>query len=123
MKTLALSACLAVAASTATAGLKDPAVVASDWNQTIAAARAPVLSDGPLGLNAAPPASAPTFDPPAKAPRARFKGDVLQVPPGWQLDPGFEHVRPGETPPKGAKPWSYRGQKFWIIPIASDGKK
>lgn len=117
MKTLALSACLAVVATTPAAVLKDPAQVAADWNQTIADTRAPVLSDGPLGLTVAPPVLAAS--PAASLPRPRFKNDILEVPPGWQIDPKMEHNVPGTTPPRGAKPWYYRGQKFWIIPIAS----
>lgn len=128
MKTLALSACLAVASTAVGADLKDPAEVAGDWNKTIADARTPVLSVGPLGLTATPPTSplilptTPLILSVAPARRPLFRNDVLSPPHGWEIDPKMERIVPGEMPPKGAKPWYYRGQKFWIIPIASAEK-
>jgi hypothetical protein len=123
MKPLSLSACLAMAATAAAAELKEPSQVASDWNKTIAAARQPVLSDGPLGLSATAPGPL-TFhagaEPrPLRSPRPRRNGDVLEMPPNLQMDPGIQKIIPGgETPPPGAKPWYYRGQKIWLIPIS-----
>lgn len=128
MKPLSLSACLAMAATAAAAELKEPAQVASDWNQTIADARQPVLSDGPLGLSAAAPGPL-TFragaEPrPVRLPRLRRNGDVFEVPLNPPMDPGIQKIIPGsETPPPGAKPWYYRGQKFWLIPIAQSGEE
>jgi hypothetical protein len=112
-----------MAATAAAAELKEPSQVASDWNKTIAAARQPVLSDGPLGLSAAPPGPL-TFrsgpEPrPSRSPRLRRNGDVFEVPLNPPMDPGIQKIIPGsETPPPGAKPWYYRGQKFWLIPIS-----
>jgi len=123
MKPLTLSACLAVAATAAAAELKEPSQVASDWNQTIADAREPVLSPGSLGLSATTPGPL-TFQSgaeprPRRSPRLRRNGDVFEVPPNQQLDPGIQKVIPGtDTPPPGAKPWYYRGQKFWLIPVS-----
>jgi hypothetical protein len=115
MKPLSLSACLAMAATAAAAELKEPSQVASDWNQTIAAAREPVLTTGPLGLNAT--AAGPlTFrsgrEPrPPRSPRLRRNGDVFEVPLNPPMDPGIQKIIPGnETPPPGAKPWYYRGR-------------
>lgn len=112
-----------MAATAAAAELKEPAQVAADWDRTIADARAPVLSDGPLGLSATPPGPLTVrsgAEPRARrSPRLRRNGDVLEVPPNLQLDPGIQKVIPDtDTPPPGAKPWYYRGQKFWIIPIS-----
>lgn len=124
MKPLSLSACLAMAATAAAAELKEPAQVASDWNKTIADARQPVLPDGPLGLSAAAPGPL-TFQAgaeprPPLLPRLRQNGDVLEVPPNLRMDPDMLKMIPdGETPPPGAKPWYYRGQKFWLIPISN----
>lgn len=124
MKPLPLSACLAMTAMAAAAELKEPAQVAAGWNQTIADARAPVLSPGSLELTATAPGPL-TFQSdlaprPLQATRPRRNGDVLEVPPNLQMDPGILKIIPdGETPPPGAKPWYYRGQKFWLIPIAN----
>jgi hypothetical protein len=112
-----------MAATAAATELKEPSQVAADWDRTIADARAPVLSDGPLGLSATAPGPQ-TFQSgaeprPRRAPRPRRNGDVLEVPPDLQMDPGIQKVIPGTgTPPPGAKPWYYRGQKFWLIPIS-----
>ena len=119
MKTLALSASLAVIATAAIAELKDPAEVAADWNDTIERAQGPMLPSGALGLTATPPASRLDFSPRATPPvhHVRPNGDGLEVPPGWQLDPKMLHGTPDDKPPPGAKPWYYRGQKYWLIPI------
>ncbi|MDB6164881.1 MAG: hypothetical protein JWQ83_21 [Lacunisphaera sp.] len=123
MKHLVLSSCLAVAASAAAADLKDPSQVTADWNKTIGDARQPVLAAGPLGLTAGGPGVI-TFDPglARPPPRRRLNGDVLEVPPGPGNDSRMLKAVPGEMPPLGAKPWYYRGQKFWIVPIAEEGK-
>ncbi len=120
MKPLSLLACLAVAATASAADLKDPAVVADDWSKTIEQARTPMLSPGPLGPNVSdagatilPRGATP---PP---PRRQLNGDVVEVPANMTDDSRMVKVVPGESPPPGAKPWVYRGEKFWIVPIAA----
>jgi hypothetical protein len=117
MKTLALSACLAVTVMVAVE-LKDPAAVAADWDKTIAEAHEPVLASGTLGSTATG-VPAVNLLPPENTPGKglRFKNDVREIPPGWQIDPKILHGAPNATPPPGAKPWYYRGQKYWLIPI------
>jgi hypothetical protein len=125
MNRLPLVACLAVATTAASADPKDPSIVAGDWRQTIEEARQPMLSPGLLGLraNQADPVKLQSAPTPAPS-RLRRNGDVVEVPSDWSGDSRMVKVAPGETPPRGAKPWYYRGQKFWIIPIAGeDGTK
>ena len=121
MKPLVLPACFAVAAVAATAALTNPAQVAAEWNKTFEEASKPLLTPGRLGLEVTPPK--PSLVEPSTSPgnrRARLHGDVSEVLPGWQLDPKFLHGKQSDTPPPGAKPWYYRGEKFWIVPIAAD---
>lgn len=125
MKTLPWLACLAVTATAFASNPKDPAIVARDWNKAIADARQPMLSPGSLGLSAPRPGTS-TFQHEARPPppRPRRSGDVVEIPSGMPGDPRMVTVVPGEMPPPGAKPWYYRGQKYWLIPIAtSDGAK
>lgn len=124
MKSLALSSCLAVASLAATAEPKDPARVAADWKSHMDQALAPLLAKGPLGLTVTgspQPGSPPDMAPRAsQPPRPRRDGDVLELPPGLQIDPGILKIVPDNgTPPPGAKPWNYNGRKFWLIPITS----
>ncbi len=128
MKTLALSACLAVSTTAGAAEANEPAQVAADWNRMVEEARAPLLSPGLLGLGTSAPGAltvqhgaAPWTPPP---PRPRRNGDVLEVPPGLRMDPGIQKIVPDDgMPPPGARPWYYRGQKFWIIPIDRPGEE
>lgn len=140
MKNLTLSACLAVAATASATEMKDPEEVAGEWNQTIEAAREPVLPAEPLGLTATTQRSIPLpsgpiqriqgsggieplYDAPrGTAPESRIRrnGDVLEIPQDLPIDPRFVRIVPGsDKPPPDAKPWYYRGQKSWLIPIAS----
>ena len=50
-------------------------------------------------------------------------GDVVEIPSDMIGDSHMVKVVPGESPPPGAKPWYYRGEKFWIIPIAAMEQK
>jgi hypothetical protein len=123
MKIPHLLASLALSTTASAAELKDPGQVAADWNRTMDEARQPVLAPGQLGLGPAP-AGPLDLTPPAvsRPPRPRRNGDVIEIPPDLRMDPGILKIIPGaETPPRGAKPWYYRGQKFWLIPLTRPG--
>ena len=122
MKTLVLSACLVASPLAVTDEPKDPAQVAAGWKNNVDQALAPLLAKGPLGLTVAgspQPGSPHDMAPrPARSHRTRQNGDGLEIPPGVLIDPGILKIVPDNgTPPPGAKPWFYRGQKFWLIPI------
>jgi len=111
MKSLLLSACLVAAATVSAAELKDPAEVSKEWSKTmeqslVAQAAIPDLRS--LSPN--------PFVPPERA---------FQTVPAWEpkKEPSpFEGIiRPPEYDPKrvpkGAKPYEFNGETYWIIPI------
>lgn len=136
MKIPHLLASLAVAATAVAAVLKDSSEVARAWEENTFVAFPPRTLN--LGLQAqivhpAPYAAWPviisdcwSYKPRVPDPREKFKlrrnGDVLEMPSALNFDEGFLKIVPdGVKLPPGAKPWDYRGQEFWLIPIASGG--
>ena len=138
MKTLHLLASFAVAVTVVGADLKDPSEVAQSWEENTYVGHAQFTGDLSLRRQTvfpAPYATWPVFisdcwsyKPRVPDPREKFKlhrnGDVLEVPPDLNSDKGILKIlADSDKLPPGAKPWDYRGQKFWLIPIASDGSK
>jgi len=132
MKSLALLASLFVAAAASAVDLKSPDDVAREWNQAVGTSSASVVPDsllatGPLttmniqSLESSP--RVPTT--PAQSVRSGLhrkqiiNGEVLIAGDAALRDSKMVHIAPGETPPPGAKRWEYRGQEFWLIPIAA----
>ncbi len=111
MKTLLLLAPLALAATVAAADLKEPATVARDWNRAVKENPPPLVAD--LGLRATnPPASAFQVWPPTETPEWNPRKNPapfspLIRPPGYQDGPA----------PRGAKPYQFNGETYWLIPI------
>jgi len=117
MRTLPLLACLAVTITAASAEPKDPAQVAGEWNSAIEQARNPdqastTLKEQSAALVTTPlqrifeaPPPRPAFSPDRRAPS-------LDVP----SDRG-SHFQPNRMP-RGAKPWHYGDQTYWLVPLA-----
>jgi hypothetical protein len=119
MKTPHLLASLAVAATAVAAGLRYPAEVAREWSEH--AIQLPPRTDN-LSLHGTTTPPLQAVGPmrlPAPLQLPRLNGDVLEVNPKVFPDQRMILAVPNETPPKGAKPWYYRGQKYWLIPIAA----
>ena len=124
-----LLASIAVAAMASAAELKDSSEVARNWaeNTTVlpqltgnlslrAQIAPPPLASWPISISDCWPAATPS--------RTYRNGDVLEVPSGQDAGKGFLLMAPdGDKLPPGAKPWKYRGQTFWLIPIAANEAK
>ena len=116
MKSLPLLTCFAVIATASAADLKDPAIVASDWNKTIAQARTPAASTENLAQQSAaltPSNLDRTFQTSPIAP-----GNPGPAPYHFYDAPRAKNSdgRP-EAMPRGAKPWHYRDQTYWLVPL------
>jgi len=125
MKTPGLLIILAVVSTAFALELKNPAVVAEEWNRIVGPASAPHLPPNPIGLAASPSAAVPTHPPAvAPGPKKGLQGDLIEVPTQQIPDKGFRVAVPdGDKLPAGAKPWVYRGKTYWLIPIDSAAGK
>jgi hypothetical protein len=113
MKTAALFAPLVAAATVSAAELKDPAEVGREWSKT--------LEDTAVAQIDATSLRAMSPDPYVLPER------IFQTVPAWEprKEPSpFDGMirppdyKPGEMP-KGAKPYEFNGETYWIIPITS----
>lgn len=113
MKRLLLPACFAAVAASA-AELKDPVAVASDWTATITEAST-AIANAALGDQSIRPA--------AENPSVFHSPDSDQTYRGAPSDrlPGrkqMNHDRNREQRPKGAKPYEFNGETYWLVPLA-----
>ena len=115
MKTPLLLASLAVTASAAVSDLKDSDAVAQEWRENTIVASAPLTWDLSLRAQAASPAPPPTWPvyisdcwpaPKSNPPRR----EPLYDAPGYQVPRNLPNDRP-----RGAIPWNYGGQVYWIV--------
>ncbi|HVZ64801.1 MAG TPA: hypothetical protein VG936_09540 [Lacunisphaera sp.] len=116
MKALPLLVSFAVVAAAAQADLKDPALVALDWSNTMVEAQKPLVDS--LGLQAqvlgdrypglkrvfesSPSSSHPRLSPPPE----------LRDAPAPQSRPD-----PLNAMPHGSKRWRYNGSDYWLVPL------
>jgi hypothetical protein len=119
MNPLTLLACLAVSTTAASAEPKDPAQVARDWNSAIEHARNPdlavtTLKEQSAALTTTPlqrifesPPPPPAFSPDRRAPSPDAPGDRAS------------RFQPDQMP-RGAKPWHYGDQIYWLVPLGSN---
>jgi hypothetical protein len=111
MKSLLLSACLVAAATVSAAELKDPAEVSKEWNKTM---------EQSLTAQAAMPDLRALSPNPFVVPERAFKS-VPAWEPKKESSPFEGIIRPPEYDPKrvpkGAKPYEFNGETYWIIPI------
>ncbi len=115
MKRLFLPVCFAAVAVSA-AELKHPAEIARDWDRIVEEAKQSVVSSTLSGqttntpkLSEAPPvffypAQPSTLSPAQPGPRYDA--------PGHQRHRQLPHDRPA-----GAKPWDYKGETYWLVPL------
>jgi hypothetical protein len=117
MKPALLAACFATAAGASAAELKDSAIVAREWEKTIA--EAPMIKATPPGLSnqvQAPPVfpertfeEMPRLNPKAKSSDRHPFGDGPLRPPEYDKD----------GHPRGAKPYRFNDDTYWLIPLTS----
>ena len=114
MKTLLVPACCAAALASA-GELKEPSDVAQYWSDTVAEARQPTVAPNLAGqtvLNLKSPKQ--SFDFGFGKPRIyhHIKGSPLYDAPNHRQPRAPSHDRP-----RGAKPWEYNGEIYWIVPL------
>jgi hypothetical protein len=126
MKTPHLLASFAVAATVSAADLKDPATVAREWNET--AAQSPVLLTEDLSLKGqtapVPRIPAPSIIVDARKSTRRSNplapGDSARLPESLYDAPNYR--APEKLPnnrPRGAVPWEYNGEVYWLVPLGT----
>ncbi|AOS46025.1 hypothetical protein Verru16b_03119 [Lacunisphaera limnophila] len=121
MKSLIIVPCLAASAAVA-AELKDPTAVAQEWQQAAEQARQPLgpsrtlaaLSDD---LTTTPlerifsPDNLPPLPPPAVRP-------PLLDAPSTKIPDHLPNLRP-----RGAVPYEYNGEVYWLVPLSTPARK
>jgi hypothetical protein len=128
MKTPHLLASFAVAATAASADLKDPAEVAREFNEAAKPAlplvapadlrAASVIADKPLPRPEGSFQSAPRARRTPQVPWGRIPRDKIYDAPNYPA-PG---VLPDNLPP-GSKVWRYGGQDYYLIPLIPSPEK
>ena len=114
MQTALLVSALIAVTTAAAAEIKDPAVVSAEWQKSaeqMLAAPGPALTlreqcpvpERPKSTPASPAKPRPVFEKPVP-----FEGLVRP--------PKFD----AKAIPHGAKPYQYRGETYWLVPIAQD---
>jgi hypothetical protein len=121
MKHLILPVCFAATAAVA-AELKDPAAVARDWQLAAEQARQPLTTTGTLAAQGGAPTTTPLEGifgpdilPPLPAPPSRPKH--LDAP-GYKIPDPLPNNRP-----RGAVPWEYNGEVYWLVPLGTAAGK
>jgi hypothetical protein len=124
MKTPLLLPCLAVVSASALAAPKSPELVAREWNQSIERSRQALT----LSKNLAGQSDALTTTPLEKAfspedlppppPINRPKREPLLDAPSYRIPQNLPNERP-----RGAVPWEYNGQTYWLVPLTPAGGK
>lgn len=115
MKSLSLLVCLAAPAAFA-AELKDPAIVSREWQQMAAQARFPLgssrnlteLSDS-LTITPLERMFSPDNLPPPLPPSRPKHLDA----PSYKIPDQLPNIRP-----RGAIPWEYNGEVYWLVPLS-----
>jgi hypothetical protein len=130
MKTPHLLASFAVAATVSATDLKDPAAVARDWNETTSQSTDPLTGDLSLKAQTAP---APRLPAPPVAlfePRSRGRTNSLAPRDGNRLPESLydapNYRVPEKLPndrPRGAVPWEYNGEVYWLVPLGTPVKE
>lgn len=118
MKALPLFAAFAVVVAAAQADLKDPALIALDWNNTMVAAQKPMVDS--LGLQAQVlgdryPGLKRVFESSPSSPHPRA------LPPPELRDAPAPQSRPDplNPMPRGSKRWPFNGADYWLVPLGN----
>ena len=124
MKTPLLLLSLAIASASALAAPKSPDLVAHEWNQSVERSRqaltlakdlagqSDALTTTPLERIFSKEILPPT---PPISPRPR---EPLLDAPGYRIPKDLPNERP-----RGAVPWEYNGQTYWLVPLAPPAGK
>lgn len=119
MKRLLIPACFAAVAASAVE-LRNPAEVSREWNRTVEEAQQSVVSSTLAGQTSFTPKfseSPPVFfGPDHPAARPPIQPGPRYDAPGYQRHRKLPHDRPA-----GAMPWEYKGQTYWLVPLAPTG--
>ena len=115
MKPLLLSACLVAAATVTAAALKDPAEVSREWNKAAGQPLRAQSGIADLKAQCPPPpifparefGTVPVWEPRKEA--SPFEGGIIRP-------PNYDSKRI----PKGAKPYEFNGERYWLIPITHE---
>jgi hypothetical protein len=126
MKTTPLLASFAVAATVTAADLKDPATVAREWNDTAVQSPAPLTGDLSLKGQTAPVSRIPAApiiiyesrsnrrsNPPAPRDSSRLPESLYDAP-NYRVPEKLPNNRP-----RGAVPWEYNGEVYWLVPLGT----
>jgi hypothetical protein len=121
MKLLIIPVCFAATAAVASE-LKDPSSVARDWQQAVEQARRPIGSGGSLAAQS---------DDLTRTPLERiFSADDLRAAPTPPFRPPLLDAPSNKMPeqnrnirPRGAIPWEYNGETYWLVPLKSPASK
>jgi hypothetical protein len=125
MKTPCLLASLTVAATASAADLKDSPAVAREWNANAYVDHTPFTRDLSLRAQATPP-PLPTWPvfvsdcwPSAKLPAEMpQRSEPLYDAPSYRVPRNLPNDRP-----RGAIPWNYDGQVYWVVPLTPPTSK
>jgi hypothetical protein len=120
MKTPLLLTGLLIVTSAVVAGPKDPEVVAQEWNQSVEQSRQPLISSQNLvgqinDLNSVKRAIDAENSTPRISPKPR---EPLIDAPSYRIPKNLPNERP-----RGAVPWEYNGQTYWLVPLAPPAGK
>lgn len=119
MKTPHLLASFAVAATAAAANVKDSTEVAREWNETIVQSSPPLTGDLSLrgSMATQSPGANPWATPPAPRANPILREELLDAP-GYRVPDKLPNDRP-----RGAIPWEYNGQVYWLVPLTPPAGK
>jgi hypothetical protein len=124
MKTPLLLISLAVTTASAVAAPKSPDQVAQEWNQSVERSRQALTIPNNLAGHSGALTSTPlarTFTPesqPPPPPLNRRQREPLLDAPNYQIP----RILPNERP-RGAVPWEYNGQTYWLVPLTPPNGK
>jgi len=134
MKTPHLLVSFAVAATAAAADFKDPAAVARTWDDRLVQSPPPLTDNLSLRAQATPALPPPPgqivssncwgtakpdlLEPLLETP-SRLRESLIDAP-RYRVP----EVLPNNVPmPRGAKPWLYGGQTYWVLPLIPSREK
>jgi len=121
MKRLIIPVCFAATAVLAS-DLKDPSTVARDWQRAVDQARRPIGSSGNLAAQSDDLTTTPlerlfSTDVSDQTPALPARPPLLDAP-SYQVPKTLPSVRP-----RGAMPWEYNGEVYWLVPLNSPARK
>ena len=130
MKTPHLLASFAFAATVTAADLKDPSSVAREWNDSAVQSPAPLTGDLSLKGQTAPVPRVPTPSVIVLDRRSSRRSNPLSPRDSSRLPESIydapNYRVPEKLPnnrPRGAVPWEYNGEVYWLVPLGTPVKE